>query len=170
MKKVKQSCHSSFASLIRDTPRNGILTNDSYFTNLGIESGDIIRVDYSGETKTVNAVEVIWENGSETFANGTYTFGSDGSICDVRFCKVYKNWGVVSDVFPKNTDLATVSSKDAKPVRTDLYMIFKYNKKLGKVETLSYRDIMAYEVAGEDASEIIYEMRYYDPMSMFVVE
>lgn len=144
--------------------------NDNYFTNLGIESGDIIRVDYSGETKTVNAVEVIWENGSETLANGTYTFGSDGSICDVRFCKVYKNWGVVSDVFPKNTDLATVSSKDAKTVRTDLYMIFKYNKKLGKVETLSYRDIMAYEVAGEDASDIIYEMRYYDPMSMFVVE
>ena len=144
--------------------------NDNYFTNLGIESGDIIRVDYSGETKTVNAVEIIWENGSETLANGTYTFGSDGSICDVRFCKVYKNWGVVSDVFPKNTDLATVSSKDAKPVRTDLYMIFKYNKKLGKVETLNYRDIMAYEVAGEDASEIIYEMRYYDPMSMFVVK
>ena len=49
-------------------------------------------------------------------------------------------------------------------------MIFKYNKKLGKVETLNYRDIMAYEVAGEDASEIIYEMRYYDPMSMFVVK
>ena len=144
--------------------------DENYFTNLGIECGDIIRVDYSGETMTANATELVWENGNSAFTNGAYTYGKKGDICDVRFSKVYKNWGVVSDVFPGDVKLESASPKDAIPVRTDLYAIFRYNEKLGVVETLTYRDILAYDIAGDDCSKIIYEMRYFDPMSMYIVE
>ncbi len=144
--------------------------DENYFTNLGIDAGDIIRVDYLSQTMIAKGVELIWKNGATKLANGKYTSGTDASIFEARFVKVFKNWGVVSDVFLYNTNLAAASANDAAAMRTDLYSIFRYNAKTKKVETLTSRDLMAYDIVGNACSAIIYEMRYYDPISMFVVE
>ena len=142
----------------------------SYFTDLGFEAGDLVRVSYNSETLIAKAAEIIWKRGSETLANNKLTFGGEAAICDVRFLKTYKRWGVTVDMFYKDADLSTVTTDDAMVFRADLYVLFRYNEKLGKVENVSYNDFLTYDTAGDGASEIILETRYRDPMSMFFVD
>lgn len=142
----------------------------THFTDLGFEAGDLVRVSYNSETLVAKAAEIIWKRGSETLANNKLIFGGEAAICDVRFLKTYKRWGVTVDMFYKDVDMSTVTTDDAMVFRADLYVLFRYNEKLGTVENLTYNDFLTYDTSGNSASEIILETRYRDPMSMFFVD
>lgn len=143
----------------------------TYFTDLGVESGDIIHLDYNSTTKMAKAVRILWKKGADTLANNTVAFGEEGGITDIRYCKVYKLWGTVADMFYNNEDMSGMTTDDAMIFRTDLFQIFKYDERTKTVSITNANEFMPYVVAGEEnCSRVIVEVRYRESVSMFLVD
>ncbi|MBQ4630935.1 MAG: hypothetical protein IJB70_08135 [Clostridia bacterium] len=145
--------------------------NATYFSDLGIESGDIIHLEYNSTTKVAKAVKLLWKKDAKNLANNTLSYGSEGGITDIRYCKVYKMWEGIADMFFDDEDLSVQNTDNAMVFRTDMFQIFKYNERLKTVETVSADEFVAYDAVGDDlCSRVIVELRYRESVSMFLID
>lgn len=145
-----------------------------YFSSQNIAAGDLIRINYISQTSMVKAVELVYKKGADTLVGGGYLYngsgGGEGKVSEIRLCKVLKNWNPVVDLIYANISPESATDSDIKPIKASLYGIFRYNEKLKKVETVTTDEIISYELAGNNCSTIVFDDRWYDPFSVFIVK
>jgi len=144
-----------------------------YFSSMNIAGGDLIRISYLSNTSDVKAAELVYKKGALTLADGNYIFsgngGGAGQVAEIRLCNVIKNWNPVVDLAYANINPADVKESDIKPIKASLYSIFRYNDRTGTVETVTLDELYSYEVAGDNCTKLVFDDRWFDPFSIFIV-